>query len=109
MLCSLSWACFLWLTLWDGSCITVSGASLVTSFPGDEKGLHFFSYTHLKTCSPILERGEEETEREKERNINQLPPHHALQAGTKPTTQAHALTRNQTCDPLADGLMLPTN
>ena len=47
----------------------------------------------------FLERGEGKG-KERERNINMwLPPAHP-QLGTWPTTQACALTRNQTSDPL---------
>ena len=39
-------------------------------------------------------------EKERERNINMWLPLECLLLGTWPTTQACALTGNQTCDPL---------
>ena len=53
----------------------------------------------------FLERGEVR-EKERERNINMwFPLAHPL-LGTWPTTQAHALTGNQTSDPLLPSLVL---
>ena len=53
----------------------------------------------------FLERGEGK-EKERERNVNVWLPLTLLLLGTWPTTQACALTGNQTGDPLVHGLVL---
>ena len=67
-------------------------------------GLFFNFYSHPRTCLLILERGERRGKGGRETLISCLsnvPP-----LGTKPTTQASALTRNWTRDFSIYGVML---
>ena len=64
------------------------------------KGLVVFNFTYL-----FLERGEGR-EKERERNINQLPLTHP-QMGTLPSTQACTLTKNQTSDLPVHSVLYP--
>ena len=68
--------------------------------------MHSFLFIYIKHCIHLfLERGEGR-EKEREKNINMWLPLACPLLGTWPTTQACALTGNQTSSPLAGRPML---